>query len=125
MIRSLPTRSLQTGSLFRPVFDANSGATGSGKGFGDLPEWDLTDLYPAPDAPEFDRDMEWLTKACADFATGYEGKLASLDAAAHGHQIVEAVEVMLAQAHGHAQLAQVAIGAGDFDGLGIHGLSLG
>ncbi|WP_283177758.1 M3 family oligoendopeptidase [Gemmobacter sp. 24YEA27] len=82
MIRSLPTRSLQTGSLFRPVFDANSGATGSGKGFGDLPEWDLTDLYPAPDAPEFDRDMEWLTKACADFATGYEGRLASLDAAA-------------------------------------------
>jgi hypothetical protein len=32
---------------------------------------------------------------------------------------------MLAQAHGHAQLAQVAVGTGDFDGLGIHGLSLG
>lgn len=58
MIRSLPTRSLP-----RPVFDANSGATASGKGFGDLPEWDLTDLYPAPDAPEFERDMEWLSKS--------------------------------------------------------------
>ena len=60
-----------------PVFDANA----SGGGLGSLPEWDLTDLYPAPDAPEFDRDMEWLEKACADFASAYEGKLASLDAA--------------------------------------------
>ena len=41
----------------RPVFDAN--ATGSGE-FGDLPEWDLTDLYTAPDAPELSRDLQWL-----------------------------------------------------------------
>ncbi len=61
-----------------PLFDAN--ATG-GKSFGDLPEWDLTDLYAAPDAPEFKRDMDWLEKACADFAADYEGKLADLDAA--------------------------------------------
>lgn len=60
-----------------PVFDANA----SGGGLGSLPEWDLTDLYPAPDAPEFDHDMEWLQKACADFAAAYEGKLANLDAA--------------------------------------------
>ncbi|MFV0490914.1 MAG: M3 family oligoendopeptidase [Pseudorhodobacter sp.] len=59
-----------------PVFDANT----AGKGFGDLPEWDLSDLYPAPDAPEFTRDMAWLEKACADFAAAYEEKLASLSA---------------------------------------------
>ncbi len=64
-------------NLPRPVFDANSSAGG----FGDLPDWDLTDLYPAPDAPEFARDMAWLEKACADFAAKYEGRLASLDAA--------------------------------------------
>ncbi|MES2143122.1 MAG: M3 family oligoendopeptidase [Pseudomonadota bacterium] len=63
--------------LPRPVFDANSSA-GS---FGNLPDWDLTDLYPSPDAPEFARDMAWLEKACADFAAKYEGKMASLDAA--------------------------------------------
>jgi hypothetical protein len=28
---------------------------------------------------------------------------------------------MVVQAHGHAQLAQVAVGTGDFDGLWIHG----
>jgi hypothetical protein len=49
----------------------------------------------------------------------------SLDFASHSDQIIEAVQVLFGQAHGHAQLAQVAIGAGDFDGLGIHGLSLG
>ncbi|RID93238.1 M3 family oligoendopeptidase [Gemmobacter lutimaris] len=60
-----------------PVFDANA----AGGGLGNLPEWDLTDLYPAPDAPEVARDMAWLEKACADFAAAYEGKLAGLDAA--------------------------------------------
>ena len=63
--------------LPRPVFDANA----SGGGLGKLPDWDLSDLYPAPDAPEFGRDMGWLEKACADFAAAYEGKLATLDAA--------------------------------------------
>jgi len=63
--------------LPRPVFDANA----TGGGLGKLPDWDLSDLYPAPDAPEFERDMAWLEKACADFAAAYEGKLAGLDAA--------------------------------------------
>ena len=54
----------------------------SGKALGKLPEWDLTDLYPAPDAPEVARDFDWLDQACADFAARYEGKLAGLDAAA-------------------------------------------
>ncbi len=66
--------------LPRPVFDAH--ASGGGSGFGNLPEWDLRDLYAAPDAPEFARDMAWLEKACADFAAAYEGRLATLDAAA-------------------------------------------
>lgn len=65
-------------SLPRPVFDANA-ASG---GLGDLPDWDLTDLYPAPDAPDYARDMEWLETACASFAATYEGKLAGLDAGA-------------------------------------------
>ena len=48
--------------LPRPVFDANSSAGG----FGRLPEWDLSDLYAGPDAPEFAADMAWLEKACAE-----------------------------------------------------------
>ncbi len=64
--------------LPQPVFDANASG---GKNLGDLPEWDLTDLYPSTDAPELKRDLDWLEQECADFAKTYEGKLAELDAA--------------------------------------------
>jgi oligoendopeptidase F len=60
-----------------PVFDANAAG---GKELGDLPEWDLSDLYAAPDAPEIARDLSWLETECAAFAADYEGKLADLDA---------------------------------------------
>ncbi|WP_435258360.1 M3 family oligoendopeptidase [Thioclava sp. FR2] len=59
-----------------PVFDANA----SGKGLGDLPEWDLRDLYESPDAKALKNDMAWLETACSDFATRYEGKLEILSA---------------------------------------------
>ncbi len=79
--------------LPRPVFDATAG---SGKGLGRLPEWDLSDLYAAPDAPELRRDMDWLEGACAAFAADYEGKLATLDAAGmldciHRYERIESV----------------------------------
>ena len=54
---------------------------GSGKDFGDLPEWDLTDLYAAEDAQELKRDMAFLEQEWAAFAKDYEGKLAGLNAA--------------------------------------------
>ena len=60
-----------------PVLDANATAGG---GLGKLPDWDLSDLYTAPDAAELSRDMDWLEGACASFAADYEGKLAALDA---------------------------------------------
>jgi len=66
-------------SLARPVRDAVT-ETGA-RNLGDLPDWDLTHLYPAEDAPELARDLEWLGTACAEFAADYEGKLATLDAA--------------------------------------------
>jgi oligoendopeptidase F len=62
-----------------PVRDAN--APSGDKNLGDLPEWDLSDLYTGEDAPELKRDLDWLQTACAEFAADYEGKLASLDAA--------------------------------------------
>ena len=64
--------------LPRPVFDANATAGG----LGDLPEWDLSDLYAAPDAPEVKRDLDWLEGACASFAADYQDKHATLDGAA-------------------------------------------
>ena len=69
-----------------PLSDANASA--GGKNLGDLPEWDLSDLYTAPDAPEVDRDKAWLDAECAAFAADYEGKLADLSA----DQMLEAVQ---------------------------------
>lgn len=62
-----------------PVFDSD--AAGNNNGLSGLPEWDLSDLYAAPDAPEIARDLDWLDSAGADFASEYEGKLANLSAA--------------------------------------------
>ena len=59
--------------------DAN--ATSGDRNLGNLPEWDLSDLYTAPDAPELARDLDWLEQACKDFAADYEGQLDTLDAA--------------------------------------------
>ena len=56
------------------VFDANHNR------FGDLPDWNLDDLYTAEDAPELKRDLAWLSKECAAFGVDFEGKLAGLDA---------------------------------------------
>ena len=42
------------------------------KYLGNLPEWDLTDLYSAPDAPEIKRDLAWLEQACASFAAAFD-----------------------------------------------------
>ena len=70
-------------SFARSVPDAGSGAgpeTGP-DALGPLPQWDLRDLYTAPDAPELARDLDWLERECAAFAADYEGKLAGLDAA--------------------------------------------
>ncbi len=61
-----------------PVRDANASA--GSDGLGNLPEWDLSDLYTSDEAPELARDLDWLEQECAAFAADYEGKLADLDA---------------------------------------------
>lgn len=78
--------------LPRPVFDADASAGGLGR----LPDWDLSDLYAAPDAPEVTRDLAELERACAAFAADYEGRLATLDAGGmldciHRHERIEAL----------------------------------
>ena len=52
-------------------------STGSSE-LGQLPDWNLNDLYTATDAKELIRDLNWLEKECNEFAKSYEGKLRSL-----------------------------------------------
>jgi oligoendopeptidase F len=67
------------------VFEANSQGGGA---FGDLPEWDLSDLYASEDAAELQADLTWLKHSCIDFSNDYEGKLAQLNA----DEMLKAVE---------------------------------
>lgn len=55
---------------------------------GALPEWDLTDLYPAPDARALTEDVARVTTDASAFAQRYEGKLAGLTAP----EMLEAIE---------------------------------
>lgn len=43
--------------------------------FGILPLWNLTDLYPAMDSPEFAADLRTALQQCQSFADTYAGKL--------------------------------------------------
>ncbi len=67
-------------SLPFPIRDAAS-ETG-GDALGNLPEWNLDDLYTGEDAPELEADMSWLETNCAKFAADYAGNLGGLDASA-------------------------------------------
>jgi oligoendopeptidase F len=60
---------------------------------GALPEWDLTDLYPALNAPEVRRDLEKSATDCVNFERDYKGKLAALASGSDaGRALVSAVK---------------------------------
>ncbi len=56
---------------------------------GALPEWDLTDLYPAPDSPELENDLAAAAKAAAQFNLDYSGRLAEISGTRLGEAIAE------------------------------------
>ncbi|MDQ0349949.1 M3 family oligoendopeptidase [Ancylobacter vacuolatus] len=60
--------------------------------FGHLPQWDLSDLYPAMDSPELRADLEAVAARSAQFEEDYKGKLAALlDGEDAGGQMAEVV----------------------------------
>ncbi len=69
--------------------DATAAARPKADGLGRLPEWDLSDLYPAPDSAELARDLAESAAAAADFAQRYQGKLAGLAGAELAAAIAE------------------------------------
>ncbi len=49
-----------------------------GTSFGDLPEWDLSDLYVRPRCAAYVADLSSVRAEALSFATDYEGKLEAL-----------------------------------------------
>ncbi|QYO76228.1 M3 family oligoendopeptidase [Devosia salina] len=57
--------------------------------FGNLPVWDLDDLYPGKDSPEFKAALEEAKTLAAKFEADYKGKLADLTTSG---QLIKAIK---------------------------------
>lgn len=78
---------------------------------GQLPQWDLTDLYPGIESPELKADLARAAAECAEFEEAHKGKLAGmLDAADAGGQLAlvvaryERIEDLLGRLYSFAGL---------------------
>ncbi|MFX5998981.1 hypothetical protein ABTF05_21610, partial [Acinetobacter baumannii] len=75
-LRKSPAKSKPaTKTASKAKTSAKKAAGASGKA-AELPEWNLTDLYPAIDAPEVARDLDKLDADCVAFESAYKGKIA-------------------------------------------------
>ena len=83
--------------LRSPIFLANNAVKGEAKrngkpDLGALPEWNLGDLYDAPESPALKKDLETAEEAAQAFHDRYAGKLAAmLDGEAGGDALAQAL----------------------------------
>jgi oligoendopeptidase F len=75
-------------------------------GTDDLPAWDLSALYPAPDSAAVEADFTAADSAARAFAAAHAGKLAAMDGAALAGAIVEyeRIEETMGRLMSYAQL---------------------
>ena len=67
--------------------DATAGAASE---LGDLPEWNLADLYSSPDAPEVETDLAAASKAASSIKEKFQGKFDEV--AKDGAKLAEAIK---------------------------------
>ena len=63
--------------MISPLSPAEA-ATRAEPSLGELPEWNLADLYPAMDSPAFKDDVARVVADCAAFSAAFKGKLETL-----------------------------------------------
>ena len=75
--------------------------------FGDLPEWNLDDLYPGRDSAELAADLDRTLTEAKAFSAKHKDKLAGLDGEAFGAAITdyEAIEETIGRIMSFAQLS--------------------
>jgi oligoendopeptidase F len=86
----------------------------SRQSLGDLPEWDLSDLYESGQSARFEADLRRAQEMAKDFASTYQGKLADLAGEAEGGARLaeavrdyEALDEILGRLGSYAQLFYV------------------
>jgi len=77
-----------------------------GQDLGTLPNWDLSDLYPAPDSAALKSDLAKVEKDTRSFHDAYKGRLGGLDGRAFGAAIAayEAIQEITGRIMSYAQL---------------------
>jgi oligoendopeptidase F len=92
-------------SITGPVGAAASDAAAA-EPLGGLPEWNLSDLYPAPDSSELQRDLARAAAAADTFEQAHKGRVAGLDGAALGAAVAayERIDERLSRLMSYAQL---------------------
>lgn len=77
---------------FPPILSSLAEPSAASPEAGELPVWDLSDLYSGPEAPELARDLSRVAEAAKTFAGKYRGKLDEMARAAKGGEaLAEAV----------------------------------
>ncbi|MGI9477588.1 MAG: M3 family oligoendopeptidase [Hyphomicrobiaceae bacterium] len=83
-------------------------ATAAAAALGDMPEWNLGDLYPAPDAPEVAADIEKCRTLAKALQDNYQGKLVEI--AGDGARLAQAIK-------DYEEIAELMSRLGTFAGL--------
>ena len=85
---------------------ADGGGNGDETRLGDLPVWDLGDLYAGPEAAELEADLVAAAHDAETFAGEFKGRLADLDGAALGAALAryEAIDETLTRVMSYAGL---------------------
>lgn len=86
---ALNSFSRSSGLVDRPQAPTDAGARSSAD-LGVLPEWNLGDLYSAPDSPEVSKDIEACTNQAREIKSRFQGKLA--EAARDGDELLAAIK---------------------------------
>src|ERR1700748_101231 len=73
---------------------------------GDLPTWNLTDLYSSPTGPDLEIDLKRAAEDAEAFAKDYEGKIAAMDGNALGAAVAryEALQDLMGRIGSYASL---------------------
>ncbi len=78
--------------LLRMPADAPQAQAAASTDLSNLPRWNLTDLYPAPDSPELARDLKISAEQAIAFETKWKGKLQAEVSKAQGGDFADAIK---------------------------------
>src|ERR1700759_3776580 len=90
----------------RPISSGSKGVWCMNAVLGELPTWNLSDLYSSPTGTDLDADLKRAAADAEAFAKAYEGKVTTLDGKTLGEAVVryEALSDLMGRIGSYASL---------------------